>query len=215
MSLLQVLDLSHTSIKSLPKSLPKLVALKKLLLRCCDLFMELSPNVGKLKNLEELDLNETQIMDLPREIGKLIKLRYLRVSFYPICGKMKMKSGIVIHPETLSNLPQHSELSFDVSSADKRWDDSVEAVMKEVCNSKLYLPKSQLLEYMSSIYHSLSRFRFTVGHDKRRIISCVPQEVEAKFRSWYKCLKFVNGESIPTATKGVLRYSNSFFLGPT
>ncbi|OMO97156.1 Leucine rich repeat 4 [Corchorus capsularis] len=119
-ALLQVLDLSGTNIKSLPKSLPKLVSLKKLLLQCCVLFMELSPKVGELANLEELDLHKTQIIDLPRDIGKLIKLRYLRVSFYPICGKMKLKSNAVVHPETISNLSQLSDLSIDVDPVDKR-----------------------------------------------------------------------------------------------
>ncbi|XWS60383.1 hypothetical protein CRYUN_Cryun07bG0031600 [Craigia yunnanensis] len=218
MVLLQVLDLSRTSIKSLPKSLPKLVALKKLLLRGCDLFMELPPRVGKLKNLEELDLDETQIMDLPREIGKLLKLRHLRVSFYHLCGKKKSKSNVLIDAETISNLSQLTELSIDVNPIDKRWDDSVEAVVKEVCNSKtlktlsLYLPKFHLLDYTSIIYSSLSRFRFTVGNHKRRIISRVPHEVEAEFRNWDKCLKFVNGENIPIEIKGVLKYSTSFFL---
>ncbi|KAH1074640.1 hypothetical protein J1N35_026968 [Gossypium stocksii] len=218
MQLLQTLDLSRTSIKSLPKSLPKLVALKTLLLQGCDLFMELSPQVGKLKNLEELDLDETQIMDLPRETGKLLKLRQLKVSFYHLCGKKKLKSNILIHPQTISNLSQLTELSIDVNPADKRWDDSVEAVLKEVCNSKtlrtlsLYLPTFQLLDDASLIYPSLSRFRFTVGHHKRRIISRVPDEVEAEFRKWDKCLRFVNGETIPTQIKGVLKYSTSFFL---
>ncbi|XVF08869.1 hypothetical protein REPUB_Repub07fG0041300 [Reevesia pubescens] len=217
-ALLQVLDLSHTSIKSLPKSLPKLVSLKKLLLRGCELFMELSPQVGKLKNLEELDLDETQIMDLPREIGKLLNLRHLRVSFYHFCGKKKLKSSVLIHPETIANLSLLTELSIDVNPEDKRWDDSVEAVVKEVCSSKtlrtlsLYLPKFQLLDNTSLIYPSLSRFRFTVGHHKRRIISRVPHEVEAKFRNGDKCLKFVNGENIPIEIKGVLNYSTSFFL---
>ncbi|KAK8604078.1 hypothetical protein V6N13_096541 [Hibiscus sabdariffa] len=218
MALLQVLDLSRTNIKSLPKSLPKLVALKNLLLRGCDLFMELSPQVGKLKNLEELDLDETQIMDLPRETGKLLKLRQLKVSFYHLCGKKKSKSNILIHPETISNLSQLAELSIDVNPADKRWDDCVEAVMKELRNSKtlttlsLYLPEFQLLGNTSSIYPSLSRFQFTVGHHKRRIISRVPHEVEAEFRNWDKCFKFVNGENIPIEIKGVLKYSTSFFL---
>ncbi|XP_022769560.1 uncharacterized protein LOC111313103 isoform X4 [Durio zibethinus] len=218
MALLQVLDLSHTSIKSLPKSLPKLVSLKKLLLRNCELFMELSPQVGKLKNLEDLDLDETEIMDLPSQIGKLVKLRNLRVSFYHICGKKKSKSNILIHPETISILSQLAKLSIDVNPADKRWDDSVEAVVKEVCNSKtlktlsLHLPKFQLLDNISLIYPSLSHFRFTVGHHKRRIISRVPHEVEAEYRSWDKCLKFVNGENIPIEIKGILKYSSSFFL---
>ncbi|XVE56739.1 hypothetical protein DITRI_Ditri04bG0035100 [Diplodiscus trichospermus] len=215
---LQVLDLSHTSIKSLPKSLPKLVALKKLQLRGCCLFMELSPQVGKLKNLEELDLDETQIMDLPREIGKLLKLRHLRISFYPLCGKKKSKSNILIDPKLISNLLQLTELSIDVDPTDKRWDDCVEAVVKEVRSSKtlrtlsLYLPKFQLLDYTSIIYSSLSHFRFTVGSHRKRIISRVPQEVEAEFRNWDKCLKFVNGENIPIEIKEVLKYSTSFFL---
>ncbi|XP_022769623.1 uncharacterized protein LOC111313193 isoform X4 [Durio zibethinus] len=218
MALLQVLDLSHTSIKSLPKSLPKLVSLKKLSLRGCELFMELSPQVGKLKNLEELDLDETQIIDLPSEIGRLVKLSHLRVSFYHICGKKKSKSNFVIHPEAISVLSQLAELSIDVNPADKRWDDSVEAVVKEACNSKtlktlsLYLPKFQLLDNISLIYPSLPHFKFTVGHHKRRIISRVPHEVEAEFRNWDKCLKFVNGESIPIEIEAVLKYSSSFFL---
>ncbi|XVF08873.1 hypothetical protein REPUB_Repub07fG0041700 [Reevesia pubescens] len=218
MALLQALDLSHTSIKSLPKSLPKLVSLKKLLLRGCELFMELSPQVGKLKNLEELDLDETQIMHLPREIGKLLNLRHLRVSFYHFGGKKKLKSSVLIHPETIANLSLLTELSIDVNPEDKRWDDSVEAVVKEVCSSKilrtlsLYLPKFQLLDNTSLIYPSLSHFRFIVGHHKRRIISRVPHEVEAKFRNMDKCLKFVNGENIPNEIKGVLNYSTSFFL---
>ncbi|XVE54636.1 hypothetical protein DITRI_Ditri03aG0098000 [Diplodiscus trichospermus] len=218
MTLLQVLDLSHTSIKALPKSLPKLVSLKKLLLRGCELFMELSHHVGKLKNLEQLDLDGTQIMYLPKEIGKLLKIRILRVSFYHICAKKKSKSNFLIHPKTISILSQLAELSIDVNPADKRWDDTVEAVVEEVCNSKtlrvlrLYLPKIQLLDCASLIYPSLSCFRFTVGHHKRKIISRVPHEVEAEFRKWDKCLKFVNGENIPIEIKRVLKFSSSFFL---
>ncbi|XVF49832.1 hypothetical protein PTKIN_Ptkin04bG0047800 [Pterospermum kingtungense] len=218
MALLQVLDLSGTSIKSLPKSLPQLVALKKLFLRGCQLFMELAPDVGKLRNLAELDLDETQIMDLPKEIGKLLKLRHLTLSFYHVCGKKKLKSKKLIDPESISFLSQLTKLSIDVDPADKRWDDSVEAVVKEVSKSKtlrtlsLYLPKFQLLCNTSLIYPSLSRFTFTVGHHKRRTISRVPHEVEAGFRNWDKCLKFVNGENIPVEIKMVLKYSTSFFL---
>ncbi|XP_017984041.1 PREDICTED: disease resistance protein At4g27190 isoform X2 [Theobroma cacao] len=220
MPLLQLLDLSNTSIKSLPKSLPKLVALKKLFLRGCKLFMKLSPQVGKLDNLEELDLDETQIINLPVDIGRLVKLRLLKVSFYGHTNfsKRKLQSNLVLHPETISNLSQLTELSIDVDPSDKRWDDSVEAVVKGVCNSKglrslsLYLPKVQLLDFISLIYPSLTRFRFILGYDKRRIISRVPHEAEAEFRKWDRCLKFVNGENIPIQIRQVLKISTSFFL---
>jgi Leucine-rich repeat (LRR) protein len=65
MTALQTLDLSSTSISSLPTSVAKLVSLKRLILSCCDNFKELSPKVGELKELELLDLEGTKILDLP------------------------------------------------------------------------------------------------------------------------------------------------------
>ncbi|PPD79938.1 hypothetical protein GOBAR_DD23132 [Gossypium barbadense] len=219
---LQVLDLSHTNIKALPHSLPNnLFALKKLLLKRCKLFMKLSPHVGKLDNLEELDLDETEIISIPNGIGKLMKLRVLKVCIYGQTNFSKRKqlpSNMVLHPEMISKLSRLIELSIDVDPSDKWWHDSVEEVVKGVCNLEglrslcLYLPNYQLLDYTSFIYPSLSCFRFTVGHHKRRTISRVPHEVEAQFTKWDKCLKFVNGENIPFQVRKVLKFTSSFFL---
>ncbi|KAB2010282.1 hypothetical protein ES319_D10G227800v1 [Gossypium barbadense] len=219
---LQVLDLSHTNIKALPHSLPNsLFALKKLLLRRCKLFMKLSPHVGKLDNLEDLDLDETEIISIPIGIGKLMKLRVLKVCIYGQTNFSKRKqlpSNMVLHPGMISKLSRLIELSIDVDPSDKWWHDSVEEVVKGVCNLEglrslcLYLPNYQLLDYTSFIYPSLSCFRFTVGHHKRRTISRVPHEVEAQFTKWDKCLKFVNGENIPLQVRKVLKFTSSFFL---
>ncbi|XP_052875607.1 disease resistance protein RPS2-like isoform X3 [Gossypium arboreum] len=219
---LQVLDLSHTNIKALPHSLPNdLFALKKLLLRKCKLFMKLSSHVGKLDNLEKLDLDETEIISIPIGIGKLVKLRVLKVCIYGQTNFSKRKqlpSNMVLHPGMISKLSRLIELSIDVDPSDKWWHDSVEEVVKGVCNLEglrslcLYLPNYQLLDYTSFIYPSLSCFRFTVGHHKRRTISRVPHEVEAQFTKWDKCLKFVNGENIPFQVRKVLKFTSSFFL---
>ncbi|MFQ6646683.1 hypothetical protein Gotur_020499, partial [Gossypium turneri] len=135
---LQVLDLSHTNIKALPHSLPNsLFALKKLLLRRCKLFMKLSPHVGKLDNLEELDLDETEIISIPIGIGKLMKLRVLKVCIYGQTNFSKRKQlppNMVLHPEMISKLSRLIELSIDVDPSDKWWHDSVEEVVKGVCN---------------------------------------------------------------------------------
>ncbi|KHG12872.1 Disease resistance RPS2 -like protein [Gossypium arboreum] len=191
---LQVLDLSHTNIKALPHSLPNdLFALKKLLLRRCKLFMELSPHVGKLDNLEELDLDDTEIISIPIGIGKLMKLRVLKVCIYGQTNFSKRKqlpSNMVLHPGMISKLSRLIELSIDVDPSDKWWHDSVEEVVKGVCNLE----------------------GFTVGHHKRRTISRVPDEVEAQFTKWDKCLKFVNGENIPFQVRKVLKFTSSFFL---
>lgn len=56
MPALQVLDMSNTSIKTLPPSVLKLMKLKKLYLRRCELLMEL-PQIKAIWNLEELDLS--------------------------------------------------------------------------------------------------------------------------------------------------------------
>ncbi|GKV32106.1 hypothetical protein SLEP1_g40735 [Rubroshorea leprosula] len=223
-SLLRELDLSHTTIKSLPESLPNLVALQKLILKCCDLFMELSPQVGELLNLEELDLSETEILGLPQEIRKLSKLKYLRVSFYGYlnCGKGLQQSSLV-HTGTISALSQLTELSIDANPDDERWNAVVEAVVEEACNLKtlgcliLYLPNIESLGKRrigstSLSYYPLRGFKFTVGQHKQRSISRVPKEVKAHFQEWDKCLKFVKGKDIPREMKSVLKSTTAFYL---
>ncbi|KAK8662134.1 hypothetical protein V6N13_091722 [Hibiscus sabdariffa] len=215
MARLQVLDLSNTNIKALPDSLPNLFALKKLLLRRCELFMKLSPRVAKL-----IDLDETEILSIPNDVGKLVKLRVLKVSIYGHTNfkRKQLQSNKVLHPEMISNLSRLIELSIIVDPSDEWWHDSVEEVVKRVCKLVglrslcLYLPDCQLLDYIPFMYPSLSCFKFTVGHHKRRSISFVPDEVESKFTKWDKCLKFVNGENIPFQIREVLTFSSSFYL---
>ena len=71
--MLQILDLSHTKIRSLPQSLYGLSQ---------TLFMELPPDVGELSNLKVLDLEGTEIIRLPMDVGKLTNLTCLKMSFY-------------------------------------------------------------------------------------------------------------------------------------
>ncbi|KAH7846871.1 hypothetical protein Vadar_019155 [Vaccinium darrowii] len=78
-SILHVLDLSYTEIKSLPQSISRLVALQKLYLKNCERLMQLPPEIGELTNLEVLDLEGTEILCLPKEIAKLVKLMCLQV----------------------------------------------------------------------------------------------------------------------------------------
>ncbi|KAK8671479.1 hypothetical protein V6N13_038075 [Hibiscus sabdariffa] len=191
MARLQVLDLSNTNIKALPDSLPNLFALKKPLLRRCELFMKLSP-----------------------------QLRVLKVSIYGHTNfkRKQLQSNKVLNPEMISNLSRLIELSIIVDPSDEWWHDSMEEVVKGVCKLVglrslcLYLPDCQLLDYISFMYPSLSCFKFTVGHHKRRSISFVPDEVESEFTKWDKCLKFLNGENIPFQIREVLMFSSSFYL---
>ncbi|GKV24475.1 hypothetical protein SLEP1_g34087 [Rubroshorea leprosula] len=102
MPVLKYLNLSHTSIRSLPVSLFKLDSLEHLIQRCCKLVTELSPQIRQLHNLLELDLDATQIVGLPKEIGMLSKLKILNVSLdgYMNCGK-QLQQNVLIHPGTI------------------------------------------------------------------------------------------------------------------
>ena len=71
---LQVLDLSSTSLKSLPSSISNLTTLRKLFIRNCDLMMELPPEIGSLKHLKVFDSEGTQLICLPEQVGSLTKL---------------------------------------------------------------------------------------------------------------------------------------------
>ena len=81
---------------------------------------------------------------------------------------------------------------------------------------KLHLPKVLLLNDLrnGSSWINLSRmhFRFIVGNHLKRIISRLPHESTIKFEKQKSCLKYVNGEGIPTEIKEVLQHATAFFL---
>ncbi|KAJ7946533.1 AT-hook motif nuclear-localized protein [Quillaja saponaria] len=222
MPVLQVLDLSYTSIKYLPGSFFNLIQLREFILKGCELFKGLTPEIGKLRKLEKLDLDGTEIQHLPEEIQELTYLKKMALSF---CGYPHKDDHRLLIPRGLIlNLPCLTELSIDVNPEDQRWNTNVEVVLSEVCERqfgkletlKLYIPRVKLLSPCIKLIRQISplslSFRLIVGNHKKRIISRVPLEVEAEFLKWDKCLKFVNGEDTPVEIKAVLTYASAFYL---
>ncbi|KAI8027616.1 Disease resistance protein RPS2 [Camellia lanceoleosa] len=228
MSALHVLDLSYTSVNSLPQSISRLNALQKLILRGCDFLMELPPEIGELTNLEVIDLEGTEIIYLPKEIAKLIKLSCLKVSFYRYANKYQESkhTDTIIPSASLSNLSRLNELCIDVNPDGDWWDVEVKTIIHDLCSLrglrtlKLYLPTTELLEELirdspSLICPALTHFRFIVGRQIERFLSCLPREVEEEFNNLEKSekgLKYVNGEGIPIEIIEVLKHANAFSL---
>ncbi|XP_050272943.1 uncharacterized protein LOC126716054 isoform X3 [Quercus robur] len=222
MPALQILNLSRTSIKSLPDSIIKLVSLKRLFLNNCHRLMTLSPKVGDHKQLEVIDLEGAKIMDLPMEIKELTNLKCLEVSFYGYIsngnGKKAMQSNAVVPCGVISALSLLEELNIDVNPDDERWDACAEDIVTEVCTLKrletlkFYFPMVELLRHFQWNSLKLSHFRFTVGHHAKRIMSQVPCDVEFELERWEKCLKYINGVGVPGDIKKVLQHAVAFFL---
>ncbi|XAR49289.1 hypothetical protein NMG60_11032445 [Bertholletia excelsa] len=231
-STLQVLDLSYTSINSLPQSISILAPLKKFILKCCDLLMELPPEIGELVNLEVLDLEGTKLICLPKEIGNLIKLTCLRVSIYERADQFQVSERVktIIPRRALSNLLRLQELSIDVLPDGDWWDAEIKAITRDLFNLKelkilrLYFPTIELFKnlkwayhwnVLSLIYPYLLQFRFVIGRHKQRFLSRVPQEVRKEFDNLEKLekgLKYINGECLPREIISVLNYANALFL---
>ncbi|KAI8004392.1 Disease resistance protein RPS2 [Camellia lanceoleosa] len=216
MPMLQVLDLSHTSIKSLPASISGLVSLQELFLRGCELLMELPPEIGALSKIQVLDLEGTELMYLSKEISELRKLECLKVSLYG-CGKRYREGKQIckrIPAGLLASLYLLKALSIDVNPDDDEWVADVKDVMdellklKRLMTLKLYLPKVGLLKEITSVRN----FKFTVGHHKRCIISCLPHEVEEEFKKQENYLKYINGKYIPIEIQNALKCTCAFFL---
>ncbi|MBA0612254.1 hypothetical protein Godav_012882 [Gossypium davidsonii] len=225
MPCLKVLNLSNTRIKSLPRTISKLVSLETLILRHCERLSMLPSDIGSLKLLQVLDLRGTEISLLPDEIGELSYLTYFDICFYGSINRrehLKLPQGL-ISSGIISRLCALQSLGIRVWPGDERWDKCVKSIIYEV--SKLtgltslsfYFPEVQLLELFLQksaawIDQCLTEYNFVVGHDIKRIVSRVPQYVELDYDRTSQRLRFVNGEKIPDAIVKVLAYCSAFYV---
>ncbi|RYR70738.1 hypothetical protein Ahy_A02g005050 isoform C [Arachis hypogaea] len=74
---LRYLDLSYTSIVTLPESLSCLYNLQTLKLRSCKNLKQLPSNMQNLVNLRHLDLFDTGLKEMPKGMSKLKDLQFL------------------------------------------------------------------------------------------------------------------------------------------
>ncbi|XP_077231944.1 disease resistance protein At4g27190-like [Tasmannia lanceolata] len=167
MASLRVLDLSYTSIESLPESICNLLSLRALFLNSCRNLKTLTSQVGALKELDVLAIGDgTKIDCLPIEIEELTKLRLLHVS----CHELKVR---------ISRLSLLEDLRIKVDPYDGRWDESFANCMtEEICSLRelthlgfYYFPNVECLEQF--VHGSLSwkekhikTFQIVVGSTK-------------------------------------------------
>ncbi|XP_058071081.1 probable disease resistance protein At4g27220 [Magnolia sinica] len=140
---LRVLNLSETSIRSLPLSLTELRQLRAIFLRDCTFLSELPP-MGRLTELQTLDLSGTQISELPSEIGQLDKLKQLYLS--RTLNLERIKAGTVSRLSILE--------VFDVSLSAYIWD-----VKQKADEGRSTIEELSSLRFLSVLYiriHSIA-----------------------------------------------------------
>ncbi|PWA36861.1 hypothetical protein CTI12_AA595830 [Artemisia annua] len=225
---LQVLDLSSTSLKSLPSSISKLTTLRKLFVRNCDLMMELPPEIGSLKHLKVVDSEGTQLIYLPEQVGSLTKLECLKFSLYNFPDKYKRSNQNVqiIPAAELSKLVHLKELSICVDLNGEWWENEMKLIinilpkLRNLESLRLHFPTTELfclfIEQKSweglPIYQHLSNFKFIVGHLQQRLISCLPFDLDKMFVKLPKCLKFTSTEGEIEVISSAMKQANALFL---
>ncbi|KAJ0028591.1 hypothetical protein Pint_36255 [Pistacia integerrima] len=225
MTSLQVLNLSETRIKSLPKTLFKIRNLLMLIICDCKRLFMLPSEVGSLVCLEVLDLRGTKIKELPDKIGELAFLSRLEVSFYGSIDDSEyarlprhlISSGII------SQLGILDTLSIVLYPGDERWHEDVKYVKTEISKLKklrflcFHFPDvKHVQEFLRESEpwkkKLLTEFKFVVGRDVKSISSQVPDYLEFDYNQLGRCLRFVNGEKKPEEVLQILARSNAFYL---
>ncbi|KAL8482810.1 hypothetical protein ACS0TY_025732 [Phlomoides rotata] len=219
---LRFLDLSDTRIRILPSSLYRLPKLKVLMLSNCAGLENLPSDIGNLNQVEVLDLSgTTELYSLPDETGQLVLLRYMKLSFYGPDEESEFDHlpSQLVSPSILSELKELRALSITVHPDDHRWTDIASRILEEVGKLEMlsylqfYFPKVEIFEdYIQMNQHKLSKFNFIVGHNVKRIVSRVPDEVESLFDQQDKCLRLVNGDKVTQLIKTALIQVTAFYL---
>eukprot|EP01018_Ginkgo_biloba_P008266 Gb_08485 [translate_table: standard] len=112
---LRVLDLSSTSITSLPRTLSRLRSLELLNLRCCNKLKCLPAAIGELEKMKHLDLSRCTALEfLPYEIGNLTSLQTLEMEGVWFWKNKRVSNALKV--EHLKSLTQLSRLNLNIGS---------------------------------------------------------------------------------------------------
>ncbi|KAF7836394.1 putative disease resistance protein [Senna tora] len=160
MPTLRVLDLSHTSIECLPKSISNLESLVALLLSYCESLKNV-PSLANLQRLISLDLSHTAISEAPHGLELLINLRSLN-----LLGTVQLKMSTASIIPKLTKL-QCLYLNCIAESMDVRAQDL--QVLKELENVSVnFCDVQEFNAYMKSHLHhcGLKSYYFYLSKEK-------------------------------------------------
>ncbi|KAG4204190.1 hypothetical protein ERO13_A04G033100v2, partial [Gossypium hirsutum] len=157
MPCLSVLNLSATTIKSLPNSISELKNLTTLLLRGCTGLRDL-PCLSMLQELKKLDLCWTSIEEVPEGMDMLIKLRYIDLEV----GTLKeipagLFAVLLVTPTLLPKLVHIQHLSFDVTNRQTSLKaEEMEPLKKLECFEGRFEDINEFNKFISSMQKTLT-----------------------------------------------------------
>lgn len=223
---LRVLDLNHTEIEALPKSISKLKKLKSLYLNDCHNLNTLPPEADKLQKLEFLDICGTSFSSLPKQIRCMADLRCLRASF-PVKRRNHnskrnevedmdtiIPSGIISNLEKLEELSIDTTFEFNVAETLAKELASLEYLTTLCFNFPNVSSANTFLDQSKSFKNKLTNwetqtfrsFKIFIGsHETRR-----PYESDFSGIHAERWLRYCTNEEFSSACKELLKQASAF-----